>query len=524
MRRVNMGRILAQTANRFPNRIGLVNVERKRRFSYPQLHDLTNRLANSLSDRFGLGEGDFYATILRNDNLGLFHPWMFKSKVGAVWLDLRESTEGLLAQIDQAGPKLVFIEASLLGGLRDGLVERGIEIVTMDPAAQPGVHNFWDLVEAGSPAEVTDEYVADDVAEHIALMRFTGGTTGRAKCAMYSLDNLWTWGCNPAHYIETFPFDRPRAMFFSPLGHAASGSVVIPVLIRGGAIVTLNKADLELIGKTIQDERVQMIYAVPTVLYRILDLGLADKYDLSSIRTIRYGGASISPAKLERLVALFGQVFVQGYGSTEAWPSATILGREEHLLEEPYLHRLASIGKPFPGQEILICDDNGRELGPDRQGELWIRGANTIRGYYRDPDQTKANFSPDGFWKSGDIGYRDEAGFIYLIDRKKDLIITGGYNVYAQEVENCLNRHPAVADSAVVGVPDDDWGEMVCAAVMLGTGSSAQPEELIAHCKAHLARYKAPKLIELKEELPTSSAGKVLRREVRAELRKKYKK
>ena len=515
---INMGRILQQTALRFADYPAVVNVERGRRFTYARMHELTNRLSNALKHRFGLGRGDFYATIVDNDNMALFHPWMLKCPVGAVWIDVRDSTEAQLHQIDHVQPKIVFLEERMLPLLYENLQARKIHVVAMDRPrkSQAQVYDFWDLVEQAAAVEVDEEFVADDSSEQISVLRFTGGTTGRAKCAPYTLFNLWIWGCNPAHFYETFPFEHPRALFFSPLHHAASGSVVIPAHIKGGAIITLNQADPESVGSAIEAEKVDMIYAVPTVLYRMLEINLSRTHDLSSLKTIRYGGAPISPSKLEVLLEIFGRIFVQGYGSTECWPSVTILGRKDHGTRTPeQLQRLLSVGRPMPGEEVIICDEEGQVLPAGQRGEIWVRGPNTIEGYYRAPELTQENFSSSGFWKSGDMGYTDEQGYVYLVDRKQDMIITGGYNVYAIEVENCLNSHPAIQNSAVVGVPDDIWGEQVCAMVMLVQGSTASAQELIDHCKRHLARYKAPKKIRIVEQLPLSPAGKVLRREVR---------
>ena len=380
----------------------------------------------------------------------------------------------------------------------------------------PDIYYFWDLVEETPGTEFSYDFVSNDTYQHISVLRFTGGTTGKAKCAMYSQSNLWVWGCNPAHYYETFPYDHPRAMLFSPLNHAASGSVVIPVHIKGGTIITLNKADTEMIGQAIAEEKTQMIYTVPTVLYRILDINLPRKYDLSSLRTIRYGAASISPSKLKTLLAVFGQIFVQGYGSTECWPSITILARKDHGTEnEEQVRKLSSIGRPFPGEEVIICDDEGEQVPTGQKGELWVRGINTIQGYYKDPDQTRQNFSEKGFWKSGDIGYMDEEGYVYLVDRKKDMIITGGFNVYATEVENCINSHPDIKNSAVFGIPDDYWGERVCAEVVLREGTRITQEELNVYCKGRLSGYKVPKTMRFVDELPLSPAGKVLKRLIR---------
>lgn len=521
-----MGRIFQQTALRFADYPAVINVERDRRFTYARMHELTNRLNNVLKQGFGLKRGDFYATILDNDNMALFHPWMLKSPVGAVWIDVRDSVGEQISRIDHVEPKLVFLEARLLPALSEHQRDSKIPLVVMDPPekSHPGVYYFWDLVELAAPDEVEEEFAADKASEHISVLRFTGGTTGTAKCAQYTLANLWTWGCNPAHYYETFPFEHPRALFFSPLHHAASGSVVIPVHIKGGTVVTLNGAEPEAIGRAIETHQVDMIYAVPTVLYRMLEMDLPRKHDLSSLKTIRYGGSPISPAKLEILLEHFGPIFVQGYGSTECWPSVTILGRNDHSTHtQKQIDRLLSVGCPMPGQEVMVCDKDGKEMPTGQRGEIWIRGPNTISGYYKAPELTEKNFSSSGFWKSGDMGYMDEAGYVYLVDRKQDMIITGGYNVYAIEVENCLNSHPAIQNSAVVGIPHDIWGEEVCAMVMLVQGSTTTPEELTDHCKQHLARYKAPKKIQITDQLPLSPAGKVLRREIRRLLKKEEK-
>ena len=515
---VNMGRVFRQTALQYADVPAVINVERNRRFSYARMHEISNRLSNALKHRFGLGRGDFYATILDNDNMSLFHPWMLKSPVAAVWIDVRDSFTDQLERIDYVAPRIVFLEGRLLPQFYEHLQNRKIIQVVMDPPAEsrPDVYGFWDLVEQASPSEIEEEIAADSISEQISVLRFTGGTTGTAKCAPYTLTNLWTWGCNPAHYYETFPFEHPRALFFSPLHHAASGSVVIPVHIKGGTVITLNGAEPDTIGRTIEDLKLDMIYAVPTVLYRMLEMELPHRYDLSSLKTIRYGGSPISPAKLEVLLNLFGQIFVQGYGSTECWPSVTILGRKDHGTQtQEQIDRLLSVGRPMPGEEVIICDADGRLMPTGQRGEIMIRGPNTIQGYYKNPELTRKNFSAGGFWKSGDMGYMDEEGYVYLVDHKEDMIITGGYNVYAVEVENCLNSHPAVQNSAVVGVPHETWGEAVCAVVMLAQGTTISPAELIDHCKQRLARYKAPKKIEITDQLPLSSAGKVLRREVR---------
>jgi acyl-CoA synthetase (AMP-forming)/AMP-acid ligase II len=515
---INMGRLLRQTALCFSDRTALVNIERNRRFTFWQLHELTNKLCNLIKEKFGLYEGDVYATLLENDNMGLFHFWMTKSPVTALWLDIRESVEEQLNQIDYVQPRLIFIEAKLLSQYYEHLSNRDISIVCMDETkeALPNVHYFWDLLDEASSMEPSMEYVLDDVAQHICLLKFTGGTTGRAKCVMFSLSNILSPGCNPVHYYEVLPFDYPKALLSSPITHVASGQMVIPVYLKGGTVVTTNKADIERMGRIIEQEKIDFIYTIPTVLYRMLDTNMPREYDLSSLKTIRYGASPISPSKLESLLKEFGQIFVQGYASTECWPPATVLARKDHGTDtEEQIKRLGSVGQPVPCVEIRICDDNGQDLPVGEKGEIWIRGPNTVKGYFKDPEQTMENFSANGFWKSGDIGFIDDKGYVFLVDRKKDMIVSGGYNVYATEVENCINRHPAVQSCAVVGIPDEYWGEAVCGVVVLRKGEVVQQQALIDHCKQHLARYKAPKKIDFVDALPLSPVGKVLRREIK---------
>ncbi len=519
---LNPARILKQTAVRYANEIAVVNYERDRRFTFKELHDLTNRVCNMLHERFRLGEGDIIATLLQNDNMSLLFTLSMKTACTSLWLGIMESIKENLYQIDYVKPSLIFIEKSLLEQYCAPLAERNIIMIAMDPPDSPmkNVYNFWDLAAETSPTDPDVQFVADDVSKHTWLLKFTGGTTGRGKCAMYSLSNYMSSGTNLSH-AEVFPYARPKTLLCTPITHAA-GAMMIPVYFLGGAIITLNGAGIELFCQAIEKERVEAIYTVPTVLYRMIDRGLTKRYDLSSLRTIRYGASPISPAKLEELIAQFGRIFIQGYASTEAWVPGTLLARNEHdPSTEAGRKRLTSVGRPVPGIEFKIADDAGGEKAIGTEGEIWIRGPNTITGYYNDAAQTKGGFSEDGFWKSGDIGYMDREGFVFIIDRKKDMIISGGFNVYATEVENCINAHPAVDQSVVVGIPDDEWGEIVHAEVILKSGAVISKENLIDHCKKSISRYKVPKSIAFVETLPVSSVGKLLRREVRKKYYKK---
>ena len=513
--KTNFSRVMAAMAMRYRNNTAIVNVERNRRYTFPEYHRLTNRIANMTRDALGLRRGDKALLILDNDNLSLLHfPAIFKQEAAFAFSNLRDGPEEHARQVRHLNPKAVFLETRLFGSYYDMLKRHGCRIVVMDrdSALPPDVHCFWDLVEAASDA---DNDVELDDHEHVAVLRFTGGTTGRGKCAMYAMDHFWA--CRDSSYIQpSFRYNgSTRYLAFTPLSHA---SIIpfIPTFFSGGTTYTLNMPDLVTWCETVQAERITDALLVPTLLYRLLDMNSAGVYDLSSLRTLVYGAAPMAPAAVERLVKTFGQIFVQIYGSSECIMYVSALSKQDHTAESDHMRRrLASAGQVTPGVEIMICNDDGEPVTACTTGEIWLRARATISGYYGNPEGTAAEFA-NGFWKSGDLGYLDEDGYLFIVDRKKDMIITGGFNVYAVEVEAVLSEHPAVLMSAVVGVPHTEWGEAVHAEVILREGMTVSADELIAHAKSKIGSYKAPKTVRFVDELPLSPVGKVLRRHVRA--------
>jgi fatty-acyl-CoA synthase len=512
--KMNFSRVMAAMALRYRDNLAVVNVEQNRRYTFAEYHRLTNRIANMCRDRLGLRKGDTAMLILDNDNFSLVHfPAIFKQEAAFVFGNLRDGPEESARQMDYVKPKAVFIEARLLGGYGELLRSRGCTIVAMDrePAPPEGVRCFWDLVEAASDS---DNEIELDARAHIAVLRFTSGTTGHGKCAMYAPDHFLA--CRDSHYIHPdFAFDETtRYLALAPLSHA-SCLPFLATFYAGGATYTLNTPDLTVWCRTVQEERITHALLVPTLLYRLAAMNSAEEYELSSLRTLVYGAAPIAPAALGRLVEQFGPIFVQLYGSSEAPMCVSVLGKRDHdTATEASRQRLGSAGRITPGVELIIADDGGSPLPVGTTGEIWIRSRATIGGYYLNPEDTAAEFT-DGFWKSGDLGYVDEGGYLFIVDRKKDMIITGGFNVYAVEVEAALSEHPAVLMSAVVGVPHPDWGEAVHAEVILRQDMTIPADELIDHVKARLGSYKAPKTIKFVEELPMSAVGKVLRRQVK---------
>ncbi|MDB5995942.1 MAG: long-chain fatty acid--CoA ligase [Pseudomonas sp.] len=515
--KMNFCRVMRLLALRYSDQEAIVNVDRNRRYSYAQYHLLSNRIADVLRSMLRVGKGDRFMLILENDNLSLMMlPTTFKQEGTVVMTNLRDPREEHARQIELVKPKVVFLETRLLDSYYETLLHNGCEIVVMDPpapeqAARPGVHCFWSLVEAASQS---DNDVELDTDEHICMVRFTGGTTGKGKCAMYSIDNLMA--TRDSGFINTdFAFnDVTRLLHVSPISHGTM-MTFMPTFFAGGANITLNQLDMEHWRQVVEAERVTHSFLVPTVLYRLLELQRANPRDFSSLTTLVYGAAPMSPDKLGELVACFGQIFVQGYGATEAAMFVSVLGKADHNPnDQTALKRLSSAGRPTPGVEVFITDEQGHSLAAGETGEIRIRCKGVIKGYYENPEATASEFD-NGAWKSGDLGYLDHHGYLYIVDRIKDMIISGGFNVYAVEVEAALAAHPEVLMAAVVGIPHAEWGEAVHAEVILRAGATITAEALITLAKTRLGSYKAPKSLIFVNELPTSVVGKVLRRQVR---------
>ena len=515
--KMNFCRVMRNQALRSCDAEAIVNIERDRRYTYRQYHLLTNRIANALRESLNITAGDKYLLILENDNLSLLlFPSSFKQAGTVVMTNLRDPLEEHARQVALVKPKLVFLETRLLDSYYAMLRALQCDIVIMDTPENagelpPGVHCFWQLVDAASEL---DNDVELDTDEHICLLRFTGGTTGKGKCAMYSIENLMA--CRDSGFINTdLGFNAStRLLHVSPLSHGSMMSFY-PTFFAGGTNITMNQLDMEKWREVVESERVTHSFLVPTVLYRLLELQRSHPRDFSSLQTLMYGAAPMSPDKLGELVDCFGQIFAQGYAATEAAMYISVLEKADHRPgDATALKRLSSAGRATPGVEVYIADENGRQLACGETGEIRIRCKAIIKGYYNNPEATAAEFD-NGAWKSGDLGYVDEAGYIYIVDRLKDMIISGGFNVYAVEVESALASHPAVLMSAVVGIPHPEWGEAVHAEVQLRSGASTSAAELMTHVKAGLGSYKAPKSLVFVDELPTSAVGKVLRRSVR---------
>ena len=350
--------------------------------------------------------------------------------------------------------------------------------------------------------------------DDLAAISYTGGTTGKPKGVMLSHANLLA---NARHnLVATQHAQTDRWLHVCPMFHVAGIANLFACTWVGGLQILLPRFDPRAVIDTVRREEITHIVLVPTMLAMLLDeLDKEPGDELPTLRHIQYAASPIAPALQRRALERFECDVVQFYGMTEAAPTVTRLSAEDHRRgfagEEPYASRLCGIGVPVVGVEVDVRDGAGTPLAPGEIGELYLRGPNVMLGYWKRPHETEAALV-EGWYRSGDAARADPDGYLYVVDRLKDMIITGGENVYSVEVEGALIEHPAVAEAAVFGVPDARWGESVHAIVTLRPGHTTNEAELIEHCRTLIAGYKVPRSIELRSDpLPKSGAGKLLK-------------
>jgi acyl-CoA synthetase (AMP-forming)/AMP-acid ligase II len=316
-----------------------------------------------------------------------------------------------------------------------------------------------------------------------------------------------------------YPFrGRPVYLALAPLTHAA-GVLCFPVMALGGEIVIMGKPDLGAFLSLVESRGVTHTFLPPTLIYMLLGHPDLDRTTLTSLQCFWYGAAPMSAARLAEAITRIGPVMAQLFGQTEAPMMISMMPPEDHLRPDGSiaLERLGSAGRPAPLITVAIMDDEGRLLAPGERGEIVVRGSLVMAGYYQDPVATE-QASRFGWHHTGDIGFLDPDNFLYIVDRVKDMIITGGFNVYSAEVEQAVLEHPDVQDCGVIGLPDDKWGERVTAVVQLRPGREITTGELTAFVKARLGSVKSPKQVEIWPDLPRSKVGKVLKGEIKLQL------
>lgn len=490
--------------------------------SYAEVRELSFRIAAALV-RAGVAPGDKVAILSANDPVA-FSCVFGISRAGAVWCPINPRNEAaenreLLDLFDCT----VLIHQESFTPLVDqirGDLPKLTTVVLLDGTPLDGALSWDEFLGASYDAsadEPVDAPAVDELAvDDLAMIVGTGGTTGRPKGVMLTGTNLETM---TAITLMSYPFEgRPVYLALAPLTHAA-GVLCFPVLAKAGEIVVMRSPDVGRFLELVDSHGVTHTFLPPTLIYMLLDHPALPTADLSSLQCFWYGAAPMSVTRLEEALTRIGPVMAQLFGQTEAPMMVSALPPADHFLPDGSIahERLASAGRPTSLVTVAIMDPAGALLPPGERGEIVVRSSLVMRGYYRNADAT-ADASAHGWHHTGDIGFLDPDGFLFIVDRAKDMVITGGFNVYSTEVEQALMQHPAVADCAVIGLPDDKWGERVTAVVQLRPGQTASGAELAAFVKERIGSVKSPKQVEVWPDLPRSKVGKVLKTDIKATL------
>ncbi|HQF69689.1 MAG TPA: long-chain fatty acid--CoA ligase [Promineifilum sp.] len=516
-----IGDYLARRELYSPERTAIVDTgkEPEWRLTFRQMNARANRLANWLRDVAGVGRGDRVA-ILAHDGVEHLDTFFACGKLGALHtaLNWRLHPQELAGIIAQTTPKVLIFSATVaatgdmaskVAALQDLLRGRpeaiGYSLHTEGDAVGGSLPFEATLQAAPATPVTTDELEAEDIAALI----FTGGTTGLPKAAqvshrMIAWNTLNTVIHDVTHndiYLNVFPMFHTGGLFVYTL----------PQIIFGGTTILLRQFDARRVLELIERERVTVFGAVPTMYQVITQASNWATADLSSLRFCTSGGAPLPVPLVEQYTREKGIRFKQGFGMTEFGPGIFALAPEDAI------RKAGSIGRPNFYVDARIVDDDDNFLGPDQDGELVLKGPSYCSGYFGDPEASAAAVDDRGYFHTGDMARYDSEGYFTIVDRKKDMFISGGENIYPVEIEKVLYQHPAVLMCAVIGLPDPKWGEVGRAYVVLRPGAQASEAELLAFTAARLARYKVPKSVVLRPELPISAAGKILKRELRDE-------
>jgi len=477
----------------------------ERRTSFARLHERVARVAAVLRG-LGMAPGDRVAMLAMNSDHYveyLFGTWWGGGAINPV--NVRWSPQEIAYSLDDCDTRILLVDqffAKQVASLRD--LSRSLKtlIYVGEGPAPEGMLSFEDLLAAAQPVEDLRRQRDD-----LAAVMYTGGTTGRPKGVMLTHSNLYLNGLASAAAVPRAW--QVQALVTAPFFHVAGCGLSLQMVLRMATQVVIPFYEEVAVLQAIAREQVTETFLVPTMVKRLIEHPRFAEFDLKSLRMVLYGAAPIDATLLgQAMAALPGVQFCQAYGMTELAPTIAVLLPEDHLPGPNQAKRLRSAGKSVPIAEISIRDPENNELPPGQVGEICARGPMVMQGYWNKPAETEAALR-GGWMHTGDGGMMDEEGYLYVVDRIKDMIVSGGENVYSAEVENALAQLDGVSMSAVIGVPDEKWGERVHAVIVLRPGADLDEAAVIAHCKTLIAGYKCPRSVEFRTELPVSPAGKL---------------
>ncbi|GGY72790.1 class I adenylate-forming enzyme family protein [Marinobacter zhanjiangensis] len=477
-----------------------------------ELQDSANRLANGLRD-LGVEPGDRVVVCMPNcPEVFIAYQGILRAEaiVLPVMSVLHPREIGYILQA--SGASAIITSEALLPAMEQAtsgmetppkLVVAGIAQNQPSPNAGIPCQSLCSLMAAADPEAPGPRLREDD----IAVILFTSGTTGQPKGVTLTHRNLYSNAASAVQLAEASGDEPGTTLGVLPLAHIYGFTMANTLFLRGGSMVILPRFDVREVCEAIQKYRVEAFSAVPAMIYALTMSPEVDEYDVSSLESVGSGSAPLPVSLIEAFRKRFNAEIYEGYGLSEAAPTVSAHRKNETI-------KPGSVGRAFPGVELRIADDAGNPLATGEVGELLVRGENITPGYYNNEEATRAALR-DGWLHTGDVARLDEDGYLYIVDRKKDLILRGGFNIYPRDLEELISRHPAVAEVAVVGVPSERMGEEVVAVVVRNPDSEISEEELLAFCQERLAKYKTPRRVVFMEAMPRNGVGKILKKSLR---------
>ncbi|MFC2051196.1 class I adenylate-forming enzyme family protein [Chloroflexota bacterium] len=493
-----------------------------KRYTFSQLNERVNRIGNALSN-LGVQKGDRVAMLQVNTNQCV-EVYFAVAKIGAIYVPLNFRARGneLTYMLDSSESSALFAGERYID-LVDSIKPNLNSVNTFVSLDSPheGMLYYEDMI-ASSPADEIFTEIGDD---DTTILMYTAGTTGFPKGVMLSHNSFAVYVLENVSPAD--PVSEDRNILTVPLYHVAGIQAMMAAIYGGRTLVMERQFEPKEWMELVEAEKVNRAMMVPTMLKQLMGHADFSKYDLSSLKVITYGAAPMPLEVIKRAVDLFpGVGFINAFGQTETASTITTLSPEDHDItgtdevKEKKLKRLSSIGRPMPDIEMKIVDEEGNKLPQGEVGEIVARGPRVMSGYWKDQEKTEKTIDKDGWVHTGDMGYVDEDGYFFLAGRATDMIIRGGENISPEEVEGVMHSHPKIDECAVIGIPDEDWGEVPMCVVVLKKGATATPDELMEHCRANLASFKRPRSVVFREELPRNTMGKILKRALREQYEK----
>lgn len=509
-----IGEWIQRNAKRYPDKTAILfegNI-----YTFKEFEQRVNRLCNALIS-IGIKKGHRVAVLLDNCNQFVeAHGACAKGGFVLVPLNTMLNAEELAYIVNNAETAAMIFDAKYLKVV-ESLRSKTVSVMKfiMAEGTLEGMMTYDQLLESASPEEPIVNVTDDD----LLYIAYTSGTTGLPKGAMISHRNhLFSTIDNVIHYRLQA---RSKICICLPMFFQATvGCAIMPCFYLGATMILQRKFDAGVFLETIEKEKITFAFLAPSPIIFLLEHPDLNKYDYSSLEVLMYGSAPMPVAKLEEAMKVFPSKFIQSHGFTENTCCTTSLEPEDHILEarEEQVKRLSSCGKEMINVNARVVNEKNEDVKLGEVGELVVKGEKVMRGYWKNPEATAEAIDKNGWLHSGDLATMDEEGYIFIVDRQKDMIISGGINIYPKEIEEVIFSHPSVLEVAVIGIPDERWGESVKAIVALKEGMKATAEEIIDYCREHSAGYKKPKSVDFIDKLPRNPGGKVLKRE----LRKKY--